>query len=415
MHENAHRPNAAREAQAAQRRGSVARAGPNAAREAQAVQRRASAADGAQRGGVFEAERSVAKDGAQAARSEPQASGESQTTGVLLAQLGTPASPAVRDVRRYLREFLSDPRVIDLPVPARWLLVNAPFRAPKSARAYRAVWTAQGSPLLVHSRAFAEALQRELGAGHRVALGMRYGAPSLGDALAELSAAGVSRIVAFPLYPQVAESSSGSAIAAIREAATLRAGNPPLSFVQAFFANEGFAGAVAQDTRAAMERERCDHLLLSYHGLPERHVRAADPTHAHCLAPPGCCDAPPAAVLASCYRAQCFATTRAVARALALPSERVTTAFQSRLGRDPWIKPWTDEELPRLASRGVKRLAVACPSFVADCLETLEEVGIRARAQWLALGGEELVLVPCVNASPTWVEAAAELVRRSRA
>jgi ferrochelatase len=156
-----------------------------------------------------------------------------------------------------------------------------------------------------------------------------------------------------------------------------------------------------------------DHVLFSYHGLPERHVRAADPTHGHCLASGGCCEAPPAAVLASCYRAQCFATTRALARALALPAERVTTSFQSRLGRDPWIQPWSDAELPRLAARGVRRHAVLCPSFVADCLETLEEVGIRARAQWLALGGETLALVPCVNASPAWVRAAAELVRRS--
>jgi ferrochelatase len=336
------------------------------------------------------------------------------TTGVLLAQLGTPASPSVRDVRRYLREFLSDPRVIDLPAPARWLLVNAviaPFRAPKSAHAYAAIWTPAGSPLLVHSRAFAEALQRELGASHRVALGMRYGAPRLADALAELCDAGAARIVVFPLYPQVAESSSGTAIAAVREAASTRAGAPPLSIVPAFFAEPGFVDAVARETRTVMEREGCEHLLLSYHGLPERHVRAADPTRAHCLASPGCCEAPPAGVLASCYRAQCFATTRALAQSLALPASRVTTAFQSRLGRDPWIKPWSDEELPRLAARGGKRLAVACPSFVADCLETLEEVGIRARQQWLALGGEALALVPCVNASASWVRAAAALVR----
>jgi ferrochelatase len=264
----------------------------------------------------------------------------------------------------------------------------------------------------VHSRAFAAALQRELGAGFRVALGMRYGAPSLSGALAELCDAGVSRVVAFPLYPQVAESSSGTAIAAIRGAAAKRAGCPPIAFVAPFFADSGFVAAVANEARPMLERERCDHVLFSYHGLPERHVRAADPSRAHCLASAGCCEAPPDRVLASCYRAQCFATTRAVARALALPDERVTSAFQSRLGRDPWIKPWTDEELPRLAARGVKRLAVLCPSFVADCLETLEEVGIRARDQWLGLGGEALALVPCVNAATAWVSAAAKLVRR---
>ena len=336
-------------------------------------------------------------------------------SGVLLAQLGTPASPTTRDVRRYLREFLSDPRVIDLPAPARWLLVNgviAPFRAPKSAHAYQAVWTPQGSPLLVNSRAFAQALQRELGTGFRVALGMRYGAPSLAAALTELCDADVSRVVVLPLYPQIAESSSGTAIAAIREAAAKRPGAPPLAFVPAFFADAGFIAAIAAEARPVLARG-IDHVLFSYHGLPERHVRAADPTRAHCLSSASCCDAPPAAALANCYRAQCFATTRAVLRELALPPERVTTAFQSRLGRDPWIKPWSDEELPRLAARGVKRLAVLCPSFVADCLETLEEIGIRARDQWLALGGEALALVPCVNASPAWVRAAAELVQRS--
>jgi len=334
-------------------------------------------------------------------------------TGVLLAQLGTPASPAISDVRRYLREFLSDPRVIDLPAPARWLLVNlviAPFRAPVSARAYQAVWTPAGSPLLVNSRAFAEALRRELGAGFRVALGMRYGEPRLADALAELCDAGVSRVVAFPLYPQLAESSTGTAIAAIRDAAAKRPTAPPISFVAPFFSQPGFIAALAEELRPALARG-ADHVLFSYHGLPERHVRAADPTRVHCLASESCCEAPPGAVLASCYRAQCFATTRALSRALALPAERTTSAFQSRLGRDPWIKPWSDEELPRLAGRGVKRLAVVCPSFVADCLETLEEVGIRARDQWRALGGEELALVPCVNASRAWVRAAAELVR----
>ena len=337
-----------------------------------------------------------------------------ELVGVLLAQLGTPASPAVGDVRRYLREFLSDPRVIDLPAPARWLLVNgviAPFRAPKSARAYRSIWTPEGSPLLVHSRALAQALQRELGAGYRVALGMRYGAPGLAAALAELCDARVARVVAFPLYPQAAESSSGTAIAAIREAAAQRGGSPPIAVVPAFFADAGFVGAVAALARPVLARG-FDHVLFSYHGLPERHVRAADPTRAHCLASASCCDAPPEAVLARCYRAQCFATTAALARALALPPGRVTTAFQSRLGRDAWIRPFTDAELPRLAALGAKRLVVLCPSFVADCLETLEEVGMRAKAQWLALGGSELALVPCANASPAWVSAAAALARR---
>ncbi len=338
------------------------------------------------------------------------------TVGVLLAQLGTPASPAVADVRRYLREFLSDPRVIDLPGPARFLLVNAviaPLRAPRSARAYRSIWSEAGSPLLVHSRAFASALARELGPAYRVELGMRYGAPRLSEALVRLTASAVSRVVAFPLYPQAAESSSGSAIAAIRAAAARDSARPPLHFVPPFFAHTGFVEAAAAVARPALSA-RVDHVLFSYHGLPERHVRRADPSGAHCLASPGCCDAPGAA-LAHCYRAQCFATTRALASALGLAPASVTTAFQSRLGRTPWIGPATDATLVELARRGVRRLAVLCPSFVADCLETLEEIGLRGRETFRAAGGEELALVPCVNASPEWVRGAAGLVRASAA
>jgi ferrochelatase len=290
-------------------------------------------------------------------------------------------------------------------------LVIAPLRAPRSARAYHQIWTPLGSPLLAHSRELAHALQRELGPGYRVLLGMRYGEPRLDDALAELCEAGVARIVAFPLYPQVAESSSGTAVAAIREAAARRDPCPPLSLVPPFFDDPGFAEAVAARLRESQGGESVDHVLFSYHGLPERHVRKADPTRTHCLASERCCDAAPPTVLASCYRAQCFATTRAVARAAGLRPEQVSSAFQSRLGGERWIRPFTDEELPRLAARGVKRLGVVCPSFVADCLETLEEIGIRARDDWHRLGGQRFVLVPCVNACETWVRAAARMVR----
>jgi len=335
-------------------------------------------------------------------------------TGILLLQLGTPASPRTRDVRRYLREFLGDPRVIDLPGPARWLLVNAviaPFRAPRSAAAYRKVWMDEGSPLLVHSSALRDALRRELGEGFRVELGMRYGAPAIAGALAALLAGSVARIVAVPLFPHDAESSSGSAAARVRELhAALGGAAPPLDVLGSFAVEPGFVASVADVARPRLAAFHADHVLFSYHGLPERHIRKADPSGSHCLATSDCCEAL-GPVNGGCYRAQCHATTRAVSEALGLDPGQVSTSFQSRLGRDPWIQPFTDFVLPELAAAGVRRLAVLCPSFVADCLETVEEIGIRGRAQWLTCGGEALERVPCVNASPGWVAALAARVR----
>jgi ferrochelatase len=338
---------------------------------------------------------------------------EGRTTGVLLVNLGTPASPHVGDVRRYLREFLSDPRVIDLPAPLRWLLLRAvilPFRPRRSAHAYASVWTPQGSPLLVHSRALAEGVAKALGPGHRVELAMRYGEPSIGGALDRLDAEGVERIVVLPLFPQYAASAGGSALEAVYREAGRRWNVPPIDALPPFYDDPGFLRALAEVARPHLERFRPDHVLVSFHGLPERHVRRSDRSGSHCLARADCCDAIDPANR-DCYRAHCFATARGLAGRLALPAERWSVAFQSRLGRTPWIRPYTDLRLPELAGAGVRRLAVACPSFVADCLETLEEIGIRARAQWRELGGEDLLLVPCPNAHPLWVETVAGWIR----
>jgi ferrochelatase len=334
-------------------------------------------------------------------------------TGVLLINLGTPESPSVGDVRRYLREFLSDPRVLDIPGVSRWALVNlwiAPLRARRSARQYAAVWGSAGSPLMLNSLALRDALARELGAGFRVAIGMRYGRPSIAAGLGELTGAGSSRVIALPLYPQYASSSTGTALEALFAAAGREWNVPALDVLPELFAAPGFVAALAAAAQPVLERARPDHLLMSYHGLPERQVRKSAPGSAVCLREPGCCDAL-RADNARCYRAQCFATSRALARALGLPDGAWSIAFQSRLGRTPWIRPFTDEVLPQLAARGVKRLAVTCPSFAADCLETLEEIGVRAREQWRACGGESLELVPCPNAHPIWVRALAGLVR----
>jgi len=333
-------------------------------------------------------------------------------TGVLLVNLGTPDAPRPAEVRRYLREFLGDPRVLDMPALARWLLLHLvilPRRPRAAARAYAKIWTPQGSPLRVHGEALGAALARELGGDYVVALGMRYGRPSLREAAERLVEANVARILALPLFPQYSEAATGSAQAKLREELA-RLESPPVSVLPPFYAEPRYVAALAEVTRPQLAAFGPDHVLFSYHGLPERQVRASDPTGSHCLAAPTCCDAI-SAPNARCYRAHCFATTRAVAGALRLAPGASSTSFQSRLGGTPWIRPFTDEVLPELAARGVRRLAVLCPSFVADCLETLEEIGIRAAEQWQALGGEALRLVPSLNAEPVWVRTIAAWVR----
>lgn len=332
---------------------------------------------------------------------------------MLIANLGTPSSPATGDVRRYLREFLSDPRVLDIAALPRWLLVNAviaPFRAPRSAEAYRKVWTERGSPLLANGVALRDALAAELGPPFEVALGMRYAEPSLASALDALLAHDLARIVFVPLFPQYASSSSGSALECLHRRVGERWNVPALATLPEFFDEPGFVAALAEIASPRLAAFRPDHVLLSYHGLPERQVRKSDPTGRHCLASADCCDAIGAANR-HCYRAQCFATSRALAASLRLPAGAYSTSFQSRLGRTPWITPYTDAVLPELARAGAKRLAVLCPSFVADCLETLEEIGLRGAEQWRALGGEALELVPCANAHPAFVRYLAERVR----
>jgi ferrochelatase len=335
-------------------------------------------------------------------------------TGVLLQNLGSPAAPRAAEVRRYLRQFLMDPRVIDLGVVARTLLVQgviAPFRAPRSAAAYAQVWTEQGSPLLVFSEQLAAALAPLL-PGVEVRLAMRYGEPSIREGLLALEAAGCDRILLAPLYPQYASSSTGSSLAEAYRVAAERWNAPNLTVLPPFYAEPEFIAAWTAVGRPVLEDFEPDHVLLSYHGLPERHCRKSDPSGAHCLAHATCCDAL-LEVNRHCYRAQCFATSRALVPALGLDPARVTTTFQSRLGRDPWIQPYTDQVLLELARAGTRRLAVFCPAFTADCLETLEEIGLRAAADFRAAGGGELRLVPSLNAHPAWVAALATLVRRA--
>ena len=328
------------------------------------------------------------------------------TTGVLLVQLGTPDSPRVGDVRRYLREFLGDPRVMDMPAPIRLLVLYGiilPFRPRRSAEAYEKIWTADGSPLLLHTRSLADALAARLGVV--VEVGMRYGSPPIGAALDRLAEAGVDRIVVVPLFPQYSSAATGSAVAKVFEELSARPVIPAVSVIGDFHAHPGFVDAVAEVARGVLDAFGPDHVLFSYHGLPERQL---DDPGGRCLRE-GCCDEVREANR-FCYRAQCHATTAAVAAALDLPPGSYGTSFQSRMAGQRWIEPYTDRTLVELYEAGVRRLAVLTPSFVADCLETLEEIGIRAREQWLDLGGEDLLLVPCVNDTEVWVEGLARVV-----
>jgi ferrochelatase len=334
-------------------------------------------------------------------------------TGILLINLGTPEAPTTGSVRRYLREFLGDPRVIDLPAIPRALLLNLailPTRPRQSAALYRNIWTEEGSPLLVHSNALRDAVARELGESYAVELGMRYGNPSLESALGKLRAQGVDQICLAPLYPQYSASSTGSALARSMELLTSTWDVPSVTTLKPFYDDPRFIDAFIAVSRPALGAFNPDHVLFSFHGLPERQIHKSDPTGNTCLVGEHCCD-----LIHDgnqhCYRAQCFATARALCQGLSLPNEQVSVAFQSRLGRTPWIHPYTDELLDQLAEDGVKKIAVLCPAFVADCLETLEEITIRAGEQWKAKGGEELRLIPSLNAHPDWVKGLASMLR----
>lgn len=334
--------------------------------------------------------------------------------GVLLLNLGTPDAPTPTAVRRYLAEFLRDPRVLDLPSPGRELLLYGlvlPFRPPKSAAAYRTIWTKEGSPLLIHGKALRDGLQAELGPGYRVDLAMRYAEPTVAQALDRFDAADVDEIVLVPLYPQFATSSTASSLAHCYAEAGKRVVPPTLRPIGAFYDHPAFLDAVAASIQEVFDQGPADHLLFSMHGLPQRHVRMTDRSGQVCRGHGDCCETIGPANR-HCYRAQSLATARGVAHRLGLPAERWSMAFQSRLGREPWLQPYTDHRLPELAAGGVRELVVACPSFVADCLETIEEIGLRADAQFRGAGGTRLRLVPCLNSRPDWVKALAQMVRR---
>lgn len=335
--------------------------------------------------------------------------------GVFLINLGTPDAPTPAAVGPYLREFLMDGFVIDVPKPLRWFLVNVmivPRRKVQSARAYQKVQLPGGSPLLVYTRELAEKVAARLAADNRyvVEYAMRYGNPSIASSLVKLHAQDVSRIIVLPLYPQYAESSYETAVVETKRVAYELGYTDRLSFFPPFYDRPEFIAAFARRIAEDCERQSPEHVVFSFHSLPERHLKRLDTSREHCLVKPNCCDEI-SAVNKNCYRAQCIFTARAIAEQLGLKEDSYTVSFQSRLGRAKWIGPTTENVLRELAQRGVKRIAVCCPSFVADCLETVEEMGIRGRETFIGAGGAELRLIPSLNADPAWVEAVTDWVR----
>ena len=338
-------------------------------------------------------------------------------TGILLINLGTPDAPTPEAVGRYLREFLMDGFVIDVPTPLRWFLVNVmivPRRKVQSAKAYQKVQLPEGSPLRVYTRALTEKVAARLAVDDKryaVEYAMRYGNPSIAASLSKLRSFDVSRIIVLPLYPQYAESSYETAVVETKRVAQELGCLDHLSFFPPFYDRPEFVAAFVRRIAKDCEQQSPEHIVFSFHSLPERHLKRLDRSREHCLVKADCCEVI-SAVNKNCYRAQCIFTARAIADQLGLQKDSYTVSFQSRLGRAKWLGPKTESVLRELAQRGVKRIAVSCPSFVADCLETVEEMGIRGRETFLAAGGEELRLIPSLNSDPAWVEAVTAWVRQ---
>jgi len=331
--------------------------------------------------------------------------------GVLLVNLGSPDSPSVPDVRRYLREFLMDGRVLDVNWLLRFCIVHfaiLPSRPKQSGEAYAKIWTPAGSPLVSISRNVQAKLQARVSVP--IELAMRYQNPSIPDAVRSLSDKGVDEVLLIPLFPHYAMSSFETAAERVKEVVSSRAPHMRVQVHPPFYQDPDYIAALAASAQQYLQQPY-DHLLFSFHGLPERHLRKSDPTGRHCLATESCCTTPSPAH-ATCYRAQCFKTVAAFVRQAGVPESNYSVAFQSRLGRTPWLQPYTDAELPRLAQDGVKRLLVMCPAFVSDCLETLEEIGMRGRETFTEAGGTDLTLIPCLNEHPLWVEALENMVGR---
>lgn len=329
--------------------------------------------------------------------------------GYIIMNLGSPDSTEVKDVRTYLNQFLMDERVIDKPYLLRAALVKGiitPFRAPKSAEAYRTIWTNNGSPLVYITRQQQQALQKLV--AEPIAIAMRYGNPDMKSAFDKLSAyAGIEEVVLLPLYPHYAMSSYETAVVHAEELYKKGRYKFSIKFVPPFYNHPSFISALTDSIRPFLKKDT--HLLFSYHSIPEGHILKSDPTHGHCLRQTGCCSADSPAHK-TCYRHQCFVTTKLVAEALGLPESSYSVSFQSKLGRAEWLKPSTTARMEQMPAEGIKDLAVVCPAFVSDCLETLEEISIRENENFMKAGGKSYTFIPCMNTQPTWVAAMKDLL-----
>lgn len=319
--------------------------------------------------------------------------------------LGSPDSTSVKDVRKYLQQFLMDERVIDIPYLARFVLINGiivPFRAPKSAEAYKTIWTEEGSPLVVLTKQLQKALQEQVSVPVEVA--MRYGNPTMAGAFDRLLSnhPDLDEVLAIPLYPHYAMSSFETAVEYAKEIHAKNKYPYKLSFLEPFYNEPAYIHALAENIRPYLQQQH-DHILFSYHGIPGRHVRKSDTTGCHCLKVENCCEtASPAH--ATCYRHQVFTTTRLVMQELNVSRERYSISFQSRLGKG-WLEPFTDIRLDEMPKEGIKKLLILCPAFVSDCLETLEEIAERGKESFMHAGGESYTMIPCLNTNPLWVKA----------
>ncbi|MCS6968021.1 MAG: ferrochelatase [Cytophagales bacterium] len=332
-------------------------------------------------------------------------------TAVLLVNLGTPDSPVPVDVRKYLREFLSDRRVMDIGTVSRFLLVNliiAPFRAPRSAKMYQQVWTERGSPLLVYGQEVCQMLQEELGNQYVVRLAMRYQNPSIESQLEQLRRQHIRKMIVLPLFPQYASATTGSVHEEVMRCLSKWEQIPQITFIDTYANNQKMISVYAELGRKYLQEHQFDHVIFSYHGLPERQLRKADP-YQRCIIDKHCCDTY-YEVNRLCYRAQCFHTSRLLAQALDLTPDQYTTSFQSRLGTDPWIRPYTDETIKKLVAEGKKRVLAFSPSFVADCLETTVEIGKEYKKLFEEAGGEHWQMVESLNNHPRWVETLKDIV-----
>ena len=331
---------------------------------------------------------------------------------VVLMNLGSPDSTKVKDVKRYLEEFLMDKRVIDKPWLLRTLLVKGiivPFRAPKSAEAYKTIWTDKGSPLIFISKQLGDALKKEI--AEPVAIAMRYGSPSMKQAFDDLLQKNpdLEEVIAVPMYPHYAMSSYETAVEYAKEQHKKGNYRFELTTIKPYYNNEEYINALCESIKPFLQNEY-DKVLFSYHGVPERHIYKGDITGQHCLKVADCCNVPSEAHK-YCYRHQCWTTTKLVTERLNIPKDKWEFSFQSRLGRDPWLQPYTAARLEELPKEGAKKIMVVCPAFVSDCLETLEEISEQGKESFLHNGGESFEMIPCLNVHPLWVSAIAGWIK----